>query len=110
MNDVLEAARQLPLKIHWSIGDEVFHQAARLKANYHGPRSTDASHWQWCTSDGAELHTLLMGLKTTFREKLEWLEEAETLTSPCAPAAIAKPNPVASHRRGRMPMSRESGF
>ena len=36
--------------------------------------------WQWCTSDGAELHTLLMGLKTTFREKLEWLEEAETLT------------------------------
>jgi hypothetical protein len=36
--------------------------------------------WQWCTADGAELHTLLMGLKTTFREKLEWLEDAETLT------------------------------
>ncbi len=28
----------------------------------------------------AELHTLLLGLETTFREKLEWLEEAETLT------------------------------
>jgi hypothetical protein len=24
--------------------------------------------------------TLLLGLQTTFREKLEWLEEAETLT------------------------------
>ena len=35
--------------------------------------------WQWCTSEGAELHTLLIGLETTFREKLEWLEEAETL-------------------------------
>lgn len=36
--------------------------------------------WQWCTSEGAELHTLLIGLQTTFREKLAWLEEAETLT------------------------------
>jgi hypothetical protein len=35
--------------------------------------------WQWCTAEGAELHTLLIGLKTTFREKIEWLEEAETL-------------------------------
>jgi hypothetical protein len=32
--------------------------------------------WQWCTFEGAELHTLL----PTFREKLEWLEEAETLS------------------------------
>jgi hypothetical protein len=36
--------------------------------------------WQWCTPEGAELHTLLLGLQTSFREKLEWLEEAETLT------------------------------
>jgi hypothetical protein len=36
--------------------------------------------WQWCTAEGAELHTLLIGLQTTFREKLEWLEEAEALT------------------------------
>jgi hypothetical protein len=36
--------------------------------------------WRWCSSDGAELHTLLLGLQTSFREKLEWLEEAETLT------------------------------
>jgi hypothetical protein len=36
--------------------------------------------WKWCTFEGAELHTLLLGLKSTFREKLEWLEEAEDLT------------------------------
>jgi len=36
--------------------------------------------WQWCTSEGAELHTLLLGLHIPFREKLEWLEEMETLT------------------------------
>ena len=36
--------------------------------------------WQWCTFEGAELHTLLLGLESTFREKLEWLEEAENLT------------------------------
>ena len=36
--------------------------------------------WRWGTFEGAELHTLLLGLTTTFREKLEWLEEAETLS------------------------------
>jgi hypothetical protein len=36
--------------------------------------------WRWGTSEGAELHTLLLGLLCTFREKLEWLEEAETLS------------------------------
>jgi hypothetical protein len=32
-----------------------------------------------CTFEGAELSTLKLGLETTFREKLEWLEEVETL-------------------------------
>lgn len=36
--------------------------------------------WQWCTFEGAELHTLLQGLHASFRDKLEWLEYAETLT------------------------------
>jgi len=36
--------------------------------------------WRWGTFEGAELHTLLLGLTTSFREKLEWLEQAETLT------------------------------
>jgi hypothetical protein len=36
--------------------------------------------WDSCTFEGAELSTLLLGLQTTFQEKLEWLEAAETLT------------------------------
>ena len=36
--------------------------------------------WQWCTAEGAELHTVLMGLKSTMAEKIQWLEEAEDLT------------------------------
>jgi hypothetical protein len=35
--------------------------------------------WESCTFEGAEMRTLQLGLQTTFREKLEWLEEAETL-------------------------------
>ena len=35
--------------------------------------------WESCTFEGAEMNTLLLGLKSTFREKLEWLEAAETL-------------------------------
>ena len=36
--------------------------------------------WRWSTFQGSRDHVLLMGLETTFREKLEWLEEAETLS------------------------------
>jgi hypothetical protein len=36
--------------------------------------------WEWCTAEGARRHLLVQGLRSTFREKLEWLEEAETLT------------------------------
>ena len=36
--------------------------------------------WEWCTFEGARKQVLLLGLTTTFREKLEWLEEAETLS------------------------------
>ncbi len=36
--------------------------------------------WQSCTFEGAELETLLLGLQSTFREKLEWLEQAEELS------------------------------
>jgi len=35
--------------------------------------------WEWCTFEGARRHTLLMGMNCSFREKLEWLEEAENL-------------------------------
>ena len=33
-HDVLNAAGQLPVKVHWKITAEVFQQAARTKANY----------------------------------------------------------------------------
>jgi hypothetical protein len=36
--------------------------------------------WQWCTAEGARKQVLLLGIKSTLREKLEWLEEAETIT------------------------------
>jgi len=36
--------------------------------------------WRWSTFQGSRDQVLLMGLETTFREKLEWLEEAETLS------------------------------
>lgn len=35
--------------------------------------------WQWCTSEGAELATLLEGKKMTLREKVQFCEDAETL-------------------------------
>ena len=53
--------------------------------------------WRWCSSEGAELHTLLLGLQTTFREKLEWLEEAETLTLQLRAQRESKPN-AESHK------------
>jgi hypothetical protein len=40
----------------------------------------DHPGWRWCTAQGARDQVLLLGLQSTFREKLEWLEEAETLS------------------------------
>jgi hypothetical protein len=36
--------------------------------------------WESCTFEGARNELLLLGLQTTFREKLQWLEEAEKLS------------------------------
>jgi hypothetical protein len=36
--------------------------------------------WRFSTWQGARDHVLLIGFETTFREKLEWLEEGETLS------------------------------
>ena len=33
--------------------------------------------WESCTFEGARKQVLLAGLQATFREKLEWLEQAE---------------------------------
>jgi len=60
--------------------------------------------WRWGTSEGAELHTLLMGLQTTFREKLEWLEEAETLM---LQMRAARKNPAARKKTVPKKISRK---
>lgn len=36
--------------------------------------------WKWGTAEGSRLFDRLLDRSLTFREKLEWLEEAETLT------------------------------
>lgn len=40
----------------------------------------DHPGWHWCTPEGAREQVLRLGLKHTLREKLQWLEDAETLT------------------------------
>lgn len=36
--------------------------------------------WRWCTSEGSREFDRIIDGRMTFREKLEWLEEAETLS------------------------------
>ena len=36
--------------------------------------------WKWCTFEGARNQVLAIGLTTSFREKLEWLEGAEEVS------------------------------
>lgn len=35
--------------------------------------------WRWCTSQGSRDHTLILGIKSSFLEKIQWLEEMEDL-------------------------------
>jgi hypothetical protein len=37
----------------------------------------DHSGWKWCTFEGAEMNALLLGLETSFREKILWMEEMQ---------------------------------
>ncbi len=37
-------------------------------------------HWYWCTSEGSDMFNVLLGFEFSFREKLQWLEEAENLS------------------------------
>lgn len=56
--------------------------------------------WEWCTFEGARRQVLLLGLTTTFREKLEWLEEAENLTLQLrASREKSRPKPKSGRRR-----------
>ena len=55
---------------------------------------------EWCTFEGARRQVLLLGLTTTFREKLEWLEQAENLTLELrASREKSGPKPKSGRRR-----------
>ena len=41
------------------------------------PDFADHPGWKWCTFEGAELNSLLVGLETTFREKIIWMEQMQ---------------------------------
>lgn len=56
--------------------------------------------WKWCTFEGARKQVLLRGLQATFREKLEWLEEAETLSLRFRANRKSRSNDDASSRSG----------
>jgi hypothetical protein len=44
------------------------------------PRETIVPDWKWGTAEGSRDLDRLLDRRLTFREKLEWLEEAETLS------------------------------
>ena len=37
--------------------------------------------WKWCTFEGAELGSLLLGQETSLREKIIWMEQLQKLQS-----------------------------
>jgi hypothetical protein len=43
------------------------------------PELANHPSWQSCTFEGAELHSLLVGLETSLREKIIWLEEMQKI-------------------------------
>ena len=44
------------------------------------PDDAITSDWRWGTAEGSRELDRLLDRRLSFREKLEWLEEAETLT------------------------------
>jgi hypothetical protein len=44
------------------------------------PKQTILPDWKWGTAEGSRQLDRLLDRRLSFREKLQWLEEAETLT------------------------------
>ncbi|MEO8613553.1 MAG: hypothetical protein ABI600_00305 [Luteolibacter sp.] len=44
------------------------------------PHTTIVPDWKWGTAEGSRALDRILDLRLSFREKLEWLEEAENLT------------------------------
>jgi hypothetical protein len=43
------------------------------------PELANHPGWKSCTFEGAELDSLLLGLETSFREKIIWVEEMQKI-------------------------------
>ncbi len=43
------------------------------------PELANHPGWKSCTFEGAELDSLLLGLETSFREKIIWMEEMQQI-------------------------------
>jgi hypothetical protein len=43
------------------------------------PELANHPGWKSCTFEGAELDSLLLGLETSFREKIIWIEEMQKI-------------------------------
>jgi|GEM_PF-2422617 hypothetical protein len=43
------------------------------------PELVNHPGWKSCTFEGAELNSLLLGLETSFREKIIWMEEMQKI-------------------------------
>lgn len=67
--------------------------------------------WADCTFEGARRQVLRLGLHTTFREKLEWLEEMDELSQRFGQSRGACPMaaPAAKERNEAPPLKPESG-
>lgn len=46
--------------------------------------------WQWGTFEGAELNALLVGLQTSLREKILWMEEMQAFHEKFAEARLKR--------------------
>ena len=57
--------------------------------------------WRWGTSEGSREFDRLVERMLTFREKLEWLEEAETLTLRLQAAREKRKDEMGSVKRER---------
>lgn len=53
----------------------------------------EQENWQGVSWEDAELNTLRAGAALTFREKLNWLEEAETLGNRLRTCQVRYPDP-----------------
>jgi hypothetical protein len=55
------------------------------------PELANHPAWKSCTFEGAELHSLLLGLETSFREKIIWMEEMQKIQEGLAQNRLKRP-------------------